>query len=79
MLGMLLIGVSFRRYTSMNINEILVIADFRSNENSSSQTKVIEQQLLPSDEQVSYPWIGDPTCQHLAVQVMREIIIIITK
>jgi hypothetical protein len=79
MFGMLLIGVSFRRYTSMNNNEIFVIADFRSNENASSQIKVIEQQLLPSDEQVSYPWIGDPTCQHLAVQVMREIIIIITK
>ena len=78
MFGMLLIGVSFRRYTSMNINRIFVIAHFRSNENSPSQIKVIEQQLLPGDKQVSYPWIGDPTCQHLAVQV-RAIIIIITK
>ena len=76
--GILLIGVSFRRYTSMNINGIFVITDFRSNQTSSSHTKVVEQQLLPGDQQVSYPWIGDSTCQHLAVQV-SEIIIIITK
>jgi hypothetical protein len=75
--GILLIGVSFRRYTSMNINGIFVIADFRSNQTSSSQPKVSEQQL-PVDQQVSYPWIGDPTCQHFAVQV-GEILNIILK
>ena len=75
--GILLIGVPFRRYTSMNINGIFVIADLRSNQTSTSHPKVIEQQL-PGDQQVSYPWIGDPTCQHFAVQV-REILNIILK
>ncbi len=71
--GMLLIGVSFRRYNSMDINVISVSADLRSNQTSSAQPKGIEQQLLPGDQQVSYPWIGDSTCQHLAVQVSEII------
>ncbi len=74
MFGMLLIGVSFRRYNSMDINVIYVSADLRSNQTSSVHSKWIEQQqLLPGDQQVSYPWIGDSTCQHLAVQVSEII------
>jgi hypothetical protein len=73
MFGILLIAVSFRRYNSMDINAICVSADLRSNQTSSAQPKRIEQQLLPGDQQVSYPWIGDSTCQHLAVQVSEII------
>jgi hypothetical protein len=64
---MLLIGVSFRHYTSMNINGIFAIVDIRPNQ-TSLQPKVIGQRR---DQLVSYPWIGDPTCKHLAVQVRK--------
>jgi hypothetical protein len=70
---MLLIGVPYRRYNSMNLNAVFVSADLRSNQTSSAQPKGIEQQLLPVDQQVSYSWIGDSTCKHLAVQVSEVI------
>jgi hypothetical protein len=73
-LGVLLFGLSLTMvmtFRSTNINSISVVVDSGQNQNSNQNqttTSKPNKQLVELG-QVSYPWIGDPTCQHFPVQV----------
>jgi hypothetical protein len=72
-LGVLLFGLSLTMvmtYRSTNINSISVVVDSGRNQTSNqNQTTTSQPSKQLVEEQVSYPWIGDPTCQHFPVQV----------
>jgi hypothetical protein len=72
-LGVLLFGLSLTMvmtFRSTNINSINVVVDSGQNQTSNqNQTTTSQPNKQLVEEQVSYPWIGDPTCQHFPVQV----------
>jgi hypothetical protein len=72
-LGVLLFGLSLTMvmtFRSTNINSISVVVDSGRNQTSNqNQTTTSQPNKQLVEEQVSYPWIGDPTCQHFPVQV----------
>jgi hypothetical protein len=70
-LGVLLFGLSLTMvmtFRSTNINSISVI-DSGQNQTSNQNKTTSQPSKQLVEEQVSYPWIGDPTCQHFPVQV----------
>jgi hypothetical protein len=70
-LGVLLFGLSLTMVTFRltNINSISVVDSGQNQTSNHNQTTTSQPSKHLVERQVSYPWIGDPTCQHFPVQV----------